>query len=318
MADTNRTIPFAAVVTPGALTVEPARNISTVHSYVPQPAYNATYFGNITYEDNIVTAGALLYKLAYNTAAAGQPVALSSEFQNETYSLTFDGPAVKCVSASQSLVQKMSKIFDTNKLGGSAYQYASWVPGKGNEPAMPGPSALEWTPTLGHFGSTLDETSDDAARIFVMTNTGYWTKTVLSQADNYTDHAMVLNVTECQLYNATYEVDFAFQYPNQTRHISISKWLHPIPPPTWDFGYNYRSSNATASKLLSYMCMMQAFGKLLVGYSKNSQYDQASLAKYSSWQIMDIDWSRGPAVQSGLEALFQNLTLSMLSNDNLA
>jgi hypothetical protein len=280
-----------------------------MRSQVPRPAYNATYFGNITYESNVVAAGAMIYKLAYNTAAAGQPVALLSESQNETYSLTFDGPAVKCASAAESLIRNVSLDYNTAALGGVAFQYVSWVPGQ--ERAASELGGLH-PPS---FDTTLDERyRGNVASIFIMTNTGYWNKTIPYQlSDNVTDHTMVLNVTECQLYNATYEVEFTFQYPNQTRQVSISKWLNPVPPPTWEFGYNYQSSNATASSWLSYLCMMQAFGKLLVGYSSNSQYDQASHASYSSWQIMDIDWSRGPAVQSGLESLFQNFTLSMLS-----
>ena len=252
----------------------------------------------------------MIYKLAYNTAASGQPVALSSEFQNETYSLTFDGPAVKCASAAESLIRNMSLYYDTNKLGGVAYQYVSWVPRY-----KPAPARFNAHPNLPSFDTTLDQASGEVASIFVMTNTGYWNNTIPSQAYNISDHAMVLNVTECQLYNATYEVDFSFQYPNQTRKVSISKWLNPVRPPTVHLGRN-QASNAAASSWLSYLCIMQAFGKLLVGYSTNSQYDLASFATYSSWQIMDIDWSKGPAVQSGLESLFQNLTLSMLSQDD--
>lgn len=308
-ANDNRTIPFAAVVTPGSLTVEPLKSVSTVQSHVPQPAYNATYFGNITYESNYVTAGAMIYKLAYNTAAAGQPVALSFEHQNETYSLTFDGPAVKCFSAAAPLIRNATLEYNSASTGGVVYQYVSWVPGQERAVSVIGDAS---------FDTTLDETDGEVASIFVMTSTGDWNNTTpYLLSDNVTDYAMVLNVTECQLYNATYEVDFVFQYPNQTRTVSISKWLNPMQPPTDHLGFHYEASDATMSSWLSYLCMMQAFGKLLVGYSTTSQYDSyTSFAHYTSWEIMDIDWSKGLAVQAGLESLFQNLTLSMLSQDN--
>ena len=241
-------------------------------------------------------------------------MALLPEFQNETYSLTFNGPALKCASASESLIRNQSREFDYNRHGGVAYQYFSWVPG--DRPAV---STLD---SSSSFQTTVDETEGDVARIFVTTNTGTWNNTIPDnitlQAGNitnsYTATTVVLNVTECQLWNATYDVDFSFQYPNQTRQVTISKWLNPVAPPTSDLN-SAAPSNATASSRLSYLCMMQAFGKLLVGYSATSQYISTILSYYTVWQIMDINWSEGPAVQRGLESLFQNFTLSLLSND---
>jgi hypothetical protein len=322
-ANADRTIPFAAVVTPGSLTVEPVRNTSPTNSRVPQPSYNnSTYFGQPTFS---LTTGiapvALVYKLAYNTAAAGRPVALSSEFQNETYSLTFDGPAIKCASAGESLVRNVSSQFNRYRPNSPWFGYISWVPGY--MPAVskhPLSLSSSWLDPAS-FEATLDETSGDVARIFVMTNTGSWSNTITINATSYShgfgnstapEQIFLANVTECQLYNATYAVNFTFQYPNQTCEVSISKWLNPVKPESAKLAANFNQP----SDRISYLSMMQAFGKLLVGYSYTDMNVVSPLAVYTSWQIVDIDWSKGPAVQSGLESLFQNFTLSMLSQND--
>lgn len=303
--NTDRTIPFAAIVTPGSLTVNPLRSISTVHSYVPQPAFdNSTNFGSAG-EFGYLESTPLIYKLAYNTASAWQPVALSSEYQNETYGLSFTGPAVKCASANHSMVREMTKIYspDSYNSAQQSYQYLSWVPG-----TDPGYSSAD-------FG-TLDSVSHDAARIFVLTTIGDWNNSLLTHQLGRPVRLMLVNVTECQLYNAIYEVEFAFRYPNQTRHATVSKWLHPVPPYPWYLERNApQIPNMTDASVLSYSSMMQAFGKLLVGDSSSAPYTVAK-SFFTSWQILNINWSESTAIQSGLESLFQNFTLSLLSSDN--
>ena len=287
-----------------------------MHSYVPQPRYNSTYYANITQNmGNDAAAAPMIYKLAYITAAAGQPVALSSAFQNETYSLSFDGPIVKCFPASDALVRNMTLDYNPASSGGEEIQFISWV--AGNKPTR-----LFYGDSTTNFYTTLDSREGagaDAASIFVMTNTGSWNKTLIYPLTwsngsfmGINSYTVYVNITECQLYNATYDVNFAFQYPNQTREVTISKWLHPVPPASGELGYG--GVNATGSNWLSYLAMMQAYGKLLVGYSSTYPHQPTSSALYSSWQIIDIDWSDATAVQSGLESLFQNLTLSMLSH----
>lgn len=56
---------------------------------------------------------------------------------------------------------------------------------------------------------------------------------------------------------------------------------------------------------------MQVYGKLLVGSALKIQ-NGTGFPLYTSWQIIDIDWSRSLAVQAGLQSLFRHLTLSLL------
>ena len=84
-----------------------------------------------------------------------------------------------------------------------------------------------------------------------------------------------------------------------------------------DLFYTIPGSLSDAVKTqYAYSSIMQAFGKLLVGYASSNTYTVSTVSTYTSWDMMNINWAEGPAVQSGLESLFQNLTLSLLSNDD--
>ena len=95
---------------------------------------------------------------------------------------------------------------------GEATQFLSWTPGDE-------PKALKTT-------QSLDYISTDAARILIMTNTGTWDKTDMHPDERYPPRQV--NVTECQLYNATYSVDFSFEFPTQFRSARILDWLNPV------------------------------------------------------------------------------------------
>jgi hypothetical protein len=267
-----------------------------------------------------LTADSRLYKLAFNTASGARPVALSSTFPNQTYHIQFSGPAVRCSGANDSLVANLTATYgDPLNAGGSGNRdkYLSWVPG--NEDAL-GSSYVD------QF-QTLDQTSIDVARVFVMSNFGFWEVSRLTYDLNYTTTLVngtnstyleqrQVNVTECKLYNATYDVDFQFEYPEQTHNISISAWLNPVAAASQYVPVYDVSNNATGAEILSYSAMMDAFGRMLVGRASESHYS-IGIPQYTSYGIMDINWEDGVAVQRGLEQLFQNFTLSTMSDSGL-
>ena len=193
--------------------------------------------------------------------------------------------------------------------------YISWVPG--DEQAL---NQSYYQPTYQSLGS-----SGNVARLFVMSNFGNWSvtrvtgevgySTTLSNGSDstYLEQRQV-NVTDCQLYNATYEVDFAFQYPDQSRNVSFSSWLNPVPA-TDSWSYPRRYPNTT-SEVISYSAIMEAFGRMFVGRSV-WPYRDLYQRYYTNYGITNIDWEHGDAVQRGMEQLFQNLTLSLLSDPGL-
>lgn len=103
-ADRIKTIAIITIISSGFLTVQPVPSTNTTLLQVPQPYYNMTNFGTLQASGgpSLISPDANIYKLAYHTGASGQPVSLGSTFPTETYHLSFEGPAVKCMSADES------------------------------------------------------------------------------------------------------------------------------------------------------------------------------------------------------------------------
>lgn len=308
----NRAIPLAAVVAPGSLTVQPLPLRNTTNLQVPQPIYNQTNFANLQTAGNgqagngkLTSGDARIYRMAYHAAASGEPVPLASTFQNQSYHLQFDGPAVKCMPANDSLIANLTIEYGVLMNGGATPSFTDFIAwAAGNELSR----------IMNEDGAeTLDYTSIDAARVFVMTNTGNWTKIQESVSNGMTYEHRQVNITECILHNASYEVDFEFEYPRQSREVQITDWLNPvatIKPST-------RPNEQTEPAIVSYSTVMDAFGKILVGKSLRDVRYGTDTAYLTSWKILRIDWSSGEEVARGLEQLFQNVTLSLLSDEGL-
>jgi hypothetical protein len=273
---------------------------------VPQPTFNMTNFATIqSFTDKSLSSEGRIFKLAYQVASSGESVALASTYQNETYHLDFSGPAVRCASANESVVYNLTHAFGiTSMFRGEATRFASWTPGE--QP--------EFRSSVKNISQTLDYVSTDAARIFVMSNTGTWDKTDMHADEDYPPRQV--NVTECLLYNATYSVDFDFKFPDQSRRVQISDWLNPVTTYRESSDLSDNFPNVTEASVISYSAVMDAFGRLLVGSSSTSRYG-VDRATRTSWKMMNIDWSDGQAVIHDLEQMFQNITLSLLSDDGL-
>jgi len=293
------------VISPGFLTVQPLPSTDITELQVPQPYFNMTNFGTRQSSggQSLVSGDSRIYKLAYHAGASSQPVPLESTFANETYHLDFEGPAVKCMSANDSVVYNITIDHGTvlQASSGNPVELLSWVAGD-----VPSEVVRE------KGAHTLDMTSADAARLFVMTNTGNWSETLGADSNGMPYQYRKVNVTECLLYNATYSVHFAFKFPGQSRDLRIVNWLNPVATIT-DLT---RPNPDTEPAVVSYTAIMDAFGKMLVGTSTKSHYG-ADKAYLTSSKILNIDWSSGDAVARGLEQLFQNITLSLLSDEGL-
>lgn len=313
MAVVSWILPLSAVVTPGALSVEGVQNVTTTPMQVAQPVYNFTNYGmrasgGGTYE---ISEDARLTRLLTNTASAQTPVQLASSFQNQTYGIHFDGPALRCSSANDSVIRNLTGRYGFTSGPGDFMNFAAWVPG--GDPS----DYAQSSSTSSVSARTVDVASPDAARIFVMTNIGGWNNTLnFSTSYNTTRSATVVNVTECLLYNATYEVEFSFRYPNQTRNVEITKWINPVSSGVFGPGGEGAPFSQKDPEELSYLAMMSALGRLLLGQSTRSHYGYIIRTR-TNWDMLSIDWASGQAVEVGLEQLFQNFTLSLLSDSGL-
>lgn len=142
-----------------------------------------------------------------------------------------------------------------------------------------------------------------------MTNMGNRSKTRQYPVNGGTYERRQVNVTECILHNASYEVDFELEYPRQSREVRIADWLNPVA--------TMRPVAQTQPAIISYSAVMDAFGRILVGKSTQDMRLGSDVAYLTSWKTLHVDWKSGDEVARGLEQLFQNITLSLLSDEGL-
>jgi hypothetical protein len=310
----SRTIPIAAVVAPGALTVLPRSTNETISLPVRQLDFNYTNFGTFLGGTNFhLLTYPRIYNTAFRTASTGSTIDLDSpgHYQNASYHLDFSGPALKCASASDEVINNLTYGYGVRVGNLVKVQYLSWVP----------TFSLESRPSE----VSLDYASEDAARIFIMTNEGSWNVTRTYKSPwNFTGtykgptHQLYrqVNVTECLLYNVTYDVDYRFAYPSQTRNVSVSAWLNPVAMLPISEHEGVFTDNSTAHHTFSYAAVMDAFGQMLVGQAKKDVY-AVETVNSTIWKLSPISWEDGVSVARGLEELFQNITLGLLSDDAL-
>jgi hypothetical protein len=280
-------------------------NTTMLDLKVPQLQFdNETNYGNSIVGQKIVAVRPLMNKLAFHTAIAAQTIPIASSYPNESYHLDFYGPAIKCsVLANISMVRDISIWLSRESIGGIGKNFVSWV---GGGDAYPREEVSD---------ATLDILSENGSRIIVVSDEGDST-TSWNFKDGRTNYtAMERNVVECILHNASYSVRTVFRYPQQSDEVSITRWLNTVQPRS----QSLINENVSLDAVVSYLSVMSAFGKLLVGtgywdYTTGSGSYESYL---SSWSILDIDWSNRELVPRQLERLFQNITLSLRSNSGL-
>ena len=302
----SRSIPIAAIVAPGSLTVFPQSTNETISLPVRQLDFNYTNFGTFVGGGSTELLGnPRIYNLAFRTASTGETIELDSpgHYQNISYHLDFRGPAVKCASASEEFLYNLTYQYGVKADTMIKYRFLSWTD-----------TLLETPPEdeVIRFPGTRPEDARLYSRVYVMTNEGSWNVTRTYNGTASLRYRQV-NVTECLLYNASYSVDFRFEYPSQTRNASVSDWLNPVVSLS---NREQRGDNLTVQETLSYAAVMDAFTQMLVGEARKDKYRVEKVTS-TIWKLSPIGWKDGAAVVHGLEELFQNITLGLLSDDAL-
>ncbi|GAB7332768.1 hypothetical protein MBLNU13_g04501t3 [Cladosporium sp. NU13] len=261
-------IPIAAIVAPGSLTVVPQSTNETVSLPVRQLDFNYTNFGSFVGGGSTGLLGdPRIYNLAFRTASTGETIELDSpgHYQNVSYHLDFRGPAVKFASAREELLYNLTYQYVVKSDTMIKYWFLSWTD-----------APLETPP------------NDEAIRFPDSWN--------VTRTYNGTDswRYRQVNVTKCLLYNASYSVDYRFEYPSQSQYASVSDWLNPVVSLS---NQEQRGDNLTVQGTLSYAAVMDAFTQVLVGEARKDEYPKER-------------------VTSTIQ-LFQNITLGLLSDDAL-
>lgn len=300
-----RCIPLAAVITPGTVTVvyRPSTNITDLQ--VPQLSWNSSTwseYGPTSASFEYWGASPAVQRAGFAAATTGEVLNVPHTFINETYHLDFSGPALQCSTANETIRNRTQTNVNRHWGSGGYYQFWSWVGDDDHGLTSTNSSAMDLE--LTNTWSTLDTTSPDAARIFVYSATG-----------QVNGMYPFMNVSECVLYNASYSVDFVVQEDSSVATVTnlvFNEKLAGLSHPTSNLlGLSQRNESVH----YAYQSVMDAFGKLLVGYAF-AQNAQAT-AYYTSFQRLVVDWDTLESTQRDLETMFQNFTLSMFSSSDL-
>ena len=256
-------------------------------------------------------------RTAFGSAMTGQILPVSQAQPNMSYTLQFLAPALRCGPADETIVSDMLDVNVQMYIGiENRYHYISWVPPAADDPVNISRS-LQRTDRL----DTIDLYSPDVAHIYIIPNTSTtWPVFVGgSQVTPQDAHYGYQDLIDCKLYNASYKTLFNFIFPTQTINVELQEFLNPVnlsqDITDWWFEDGTPDQIAHEAQRISYQSIMDAFGRLLVGYEWDR--DGFVTTEKTSWNMLAIDWTSREKTQSGLEQLFQNITLSLLSTPSL-
>ncbi|KAH8800282.1 hypothetical protein F5884DRAFT_548026 [Xylogone sp. PMI_703] len=296
-------LPLASIVSPSALSPTSTLQGRSEMVQVPQldfASFNKYANTEANDEETFQSAGILVSRVARASATQGEILSISAPFPNSSYALDFYGPGLSCQNVSSS--EEQAWLFNhTASSGGNApFIYISWAGANFNDSSSTAP---------------LDYESDDSSKIYV----------VLQDFANST-----FEVTQCALMNVSYSVDFEFQSNIQTLTIN-KEFMNGVPT-------NESTVNMTAEEV-AYQSLMYISNQLLLGSIEESPIGGLVFSDGISVQLTDLG-IMSPLCESlasepsgegnyqyfgdcqdssfpaAIEELFQNMTISLLSNQN--
>jgi hypothetical protein len=312
-ANSSRLLPIAAIITPAAINVVTMDKISNTQGNPPQLYFNASNYASLQNERSergYAGPSPDTLRVAFGSAMTGQILSIAQGSPNMSYTLQFIGPALRCDPADASLISEVNKTY-IEDLGPSGYQfnYMAWVPegidGRGNLTAI----SKTVTPYL-------DKYATDAAHIYVIPNSGDLVGPVFvgQQQMTHNRHYGYQDLLDCKLYNASYQAFFNFSFPNQAIEVQSRKFLNPVNVSDDIRTWVHYQGERNREQRISYQSIMESLGRLIVGVDKSID---GRVITVGSWKMLSIDWTTRNGTQQGLEQLFQNITLSMLSTPSL-
>jgi hypothetical protein len=285
--------------------------VSNTQGDPPQLYFDPKYYSNLQTEKAPKYTGPSpdTLRIAYGSAMTGQTLGIAQGSPNMTYTLNFIGPALRCDPADATLVGEVyDSYMDLLGPGGDQFHYMAWVPegndGRGNLTAV--------TKTLM---PSLDKDATDAAHIYVIPNSSYLVGPVFVGHEQMTfnQNYGYQDLLDCKLYNASYQAFFNFSFPNQAIQVQSRQLLNPVNASD-DISHYTKGVYGHEAQRISYQSIMESFGRLIVGVDQDRD---TRVITVGSWRMLAIDWTTRNGTQQGLESLFQNITLSLLSAPSL-
>lgn len=297
---------IVAVITPGTLVVLPRFTSNATLLQVPQLSYNLTNWattlpanGDFGFQES----SAAVRRTAFASATSGTILSIPHGFVNMTYELTFPAPAIQCTPANDTIVEAVRAMAVNNTGSGGTVRFLSWAGDTTNVLFLAGKQWDLNTPP----SPALDMLSPDSAKLFFMSAQGI----VPPEETN-----RWRNVTQCQLYNATYTAVFSFSDDVPQRiefsEVRLGEKLRALSRP-----------NITKTGLLpadgehmAYQSIMDAFGKIFVGAEHGRGGPQVTTYG-TSFKLTKVRWEGMETMQRDLEELFRNITLSAFAANEL-
>lgn len=309
----GRLLPIAAIITPAAIIVSPYQETRSLSSTPRQLYFDPTQYANLQTLDRTDYVGPSSDSLrtAFGSAMTGQQLVIPAAYPNISYTLNFLGPALQCDPAEASFVHEVYEAY-LSQLSGieNQYRYIAWVP------------VAKGRLNLTDSSEPLDLVSTDTAHLYIIPNTSVAGPVFVGGIQITPDdtHYGYQDLLDCKLYNASYQAVFNFSYPSQMIDIRSRTLLNPVNVSTDISDWYFSDKNAAdvvqmQAQRICYQSIMDCVGRLLVGYEW--WRGGFKVVDKTSWAMMSIDWTSRDTAQQGLEELFQNITLSMLSNPSL-
>jgi hypothetical protein len=312
-ANSRRLLPIAAIITPAAINVVTREKILNTQGEPPQLHFVPKYYAslqNMKYTPEYVGPSPEILRIAFGSAITGQMRGIPQESSNMTYTLEFFGPALRCDPADAALISAVNNSY-MKDIGpnGYIYNYMAWVPEAGID---------RGNISANSKSTSLDIISTDAAHIYVIPNT-----TMLGpyfagrEMMTFLDRYGYDDLLDCTLHNASYRAFFNLTFANQAIEVQARELLNPVNIPK-DIEYSMEQYHdgtlGHTTQRICYQSIMDSFGRLLVGREMKRD---GTIFTTGSWNMVPIEWTTRNGTQKGLEQLFQNITLSMLSVPSL-
>lgn len=308
----RRLLPLAAIITPAAIIVSPHQETRNFSTTPRQLYFDPTQYADMeTFQiTSYVGPSSHSLRAAFGSAMTGQQLVIPVAYSNMSYTLGFLGPALRCDPAEASFVHEVYEAY-LEKLADPIiqYRYMAWVPvdtGRVN---------------LTNSEQTLDLVSTDTAHLYIIPNTSIAGPMFIDEQNSPGDSRYgYQDLLDCKLYNASYQAVFNFSYPSQTIDIRSRTLLNPVNV-SRDISDWYFSDKGAAdvvqmqAQRICYQSIMESLGRLLVGYQWWS--DGYKITDRGNWATTTINWTSRDTAQQGVEEMFQNITLSMLSSPYL-
>lgn len=265
---------------------------------VPQINFTDTdRYVSFGYAGSYYSAADLVAKIAISMASQGTILSIAPPVENASYTTTFYGPAIRCTQATDTTLSTLRSADGMEEPGISRIIYSAWVPSSAH-PNITSPNLNPANASGLEVDYSLDMFSTDLARLFVYSNNAQCAFT-------------------CGLYNTSYTAAFTFSVGTQTIIVNTGEVLNNVSSAVLDTEDDpYLMVDGTTP---AYLALMESLGRVLVGsISDESRYDyeqSPDLTSIKDTSLNDLrKGTNATAFGLALEELFQNLTISLLSD----